>query len=116
MFRIYIFQLQAAVRGCRPVNYHPVFTLKTIAWKPGNSFYAVEKYINLTEFWNVNVLPDNTIIQTNNIFILALLYLFECLNVWGQDSNALQLLETSVGNVISFTIKPDYVRRYIFVT
>ena len=35
-----------------------------------------------------------------HVFVLALLYLFECLNEWRQHSDRLQFLETSVGNVI----------------
>ena len=37
-----------------------------------------------------------------HVFVLALLYIFECLNEWRQHSDRLQLLETSVGNVIRF--------------
>ena len=37
-----------------------------------------------------------------HVFVLALLYVFECLNESRQNSDELQLLETSVGNVIGF--------------
>ena len=40
-----------------------------------------------------------------HVFVLALIYLFECLNEGRQHSDGLQLLETAVGNVIRFKIK-----------
>ena len=37
-----------------------------------------------------------------HVLVLALLYLYDCLNDWRQHSDRSQLLETSVGNLIRF--------------
>ena len=50
-----------------------------------------------------------------NVFVLALLYIFECLNEWRQHSDRL-LLETSTGNVIRLRKRRIMTKcHYIFV-
>ena len=80
---------------CTHRNYSLIkFHKKTYSSKPS---WFKKNYVILPIERNEGPYPDKW-----HVFVLALLYLFECLNEWRPHSDRLQLLETSVGNVIRF--------------
>ena len=83
--------------------------------KRHNHVKIIKKSVFL--FWLLYKVKKGPYPGKHHVFVLALLYLFECLNEWRQHSDRLQLLETSVGNVIRFRKDELWqnVGHYIFV-